>query len=60
VIAVAEERGGLAGIVLTHAHLDHSESVPLLRAVRRLRRRGPGAVSSGPFRSPRSPGSNRM
>jgi glyoxylase-like metal-dependent hydrolase (beta-lactamase superfamily II) len=30
--AAAEERGGVAGIVLTHNHLDHSESVPVLRA----------------------------
>jgi glyoxylase-like metal-dependent hydrolase (beta-lactamase superfamily II) len=34
VTRVVEEigrRGGLAGIVLTHAHLDHAESVPALR-----------------------------
>ncbi len=31
VAAAVEERGGIEGIVLTHAHLDHSESVPLLR-----------------------------
>ena len=30
--AAAAERGGVAGIVLTHNHLDHSESVPALRA----------------------------
>lgn len=30
--ATAAERGGVAGIVLTHNHLDHSESVPALRA----------------------------
>ena len=31
VIAAAEAHGGLAGIALTHAHLDHAESVPALR-----------------------------
>lgn len=30
--AAAAARGGVAGIVLTHNHLDHSESVPALRA----------------------------
>jgi glyoxylase-like metal-dependent hydrolase (beta-lactamase superfamily II) len=29
--AAAAARGGVAGIVLTHNHLDHSESVPALR-----------------------------
>jgi glyoxylase-like metal-dependent hydrolase (beta-lactamase superfamily II) len=28
--AVAEARGGLAGVLLTHSHLDHSEAVPML------------------------------
>src|SRR5687767_721519 len=28
---VAQERGGIAGIVLTHNHLDHSQAVPELR-----------------------------
>lgn len=28
----AAERGGIAGIVLTHNHLDHSQSAPELRA----------------------------
>lgn len=31
VIAEAERRGGVAGIALTHAHLDHAEAVPQLR-----------------------------
>jgi glyoxylase-like metal-dependent hydrolase (beta-lactamase superfamily II) len=31
VIAEAERRGGVAGIALTHAHLDHAEAVPELR-----------------------------
>ncbi len=52
VIAVAEERGGLAGIVLTHAHLDHSESVPLLRErFGASVAAGRGAVG-GPFQEP--------
>lgn len=31
VIAAAEARGGIAGIALTHSHLDHAEAVPRLR-----------------------------
>jgi len=31
VVTAAEQRGGLAGIALTHAHLDHAEAVPALR-----------------------------
>jgi glyoxylase-like metal-dependent hydrolase (beta-lactamase superfamily II) len=31
VVEAAEQRGGLAGIALTHAHLDHAEAAPLLR-----------------------------
>jgi glyoxylase-like metal-dependent hydrolase (beta-lactamase superfamily II) len=31
-VAEIEERGGLAGIVLTHDHSDHSDAVPALRA----------------------------
>jgi glyoxylase-like metal-dependent hydrolase (beta-lactamase superfamily II) len=31
VARAAEERGGIAGIALTHSHLDHSESAPQLR-----------------------------
>jgi glyoxylase-like metal-dependent hydrolase (beta-lactamase superfamily II) len=30
--AAAEARGGIAGVLLTHSHLDHSEAVPLLGA----------------------------
>jgi glyoxylase-like metal-dependent hydrolase (beta-lactamase superfamily II) len=53
VIVAAEERGGLAGIVLTHAHLDHSESVPLLRErFGASVAAGRGEVSSGPFQEP--------
>jgi glyoxylase-like metal-dependent hydrolase (beta-lactamase superfamily II) len=31
-VAEIEQRGGLAGIVLTHDHSDHSDAVPALRA----------------------------
>jgi glyoxylase-like metal-dependent hydrolase (beta-lactamase superfamily II) len=31
VSGAAEQRGGVAGIVLTHSHLDHAEAVPALR-----------------------------
>ena len=30
--AVAEDRGGIAGVLLTHSHADHSAGVPLLGA----------------------------
>jgi glyoxylase-like metal-dependent hydrolase (beta-lactamase superfamily II) len=30
--SVAEERGGIAGVVLTHSHADHSAAVPMLHA----------------------------
>lgn len=53
VAAAAEERGGLAGIVLTHSHLDHSESVPLLRErFGVLVAAFAGDVSTGPFGEP--------
>ena len=31
VVEEAERRGGVAGIALTHAHIDHAEAVPELR-----------------------------
>jgi glyoxylase-like metal-dependent hydrolase (beta-lactamase superfamily II) len=39
----AQERGGIAGIVLTHNHLDHSEAAPELRE----RSGAPVALSAG-------------
>ena len=44
--AAAEQRGGIAGIVLTHNHLDHSEAVPALRA----RAGAPLAAGAAPAR----------
>jgi glyoxylase-like metal-dependent hydrolase (beta-lactamase superfamily II) len=41
-----QARGGIAGIVLTHNHLDHSQSVPALRA----RSGAPVAVGVSPSR----------
>ena len=43
VVAEAERRGGVAGIALTHAHLDHAAAVPELR--RAVRGAGGGAAS---------------
>ena len=46
----AQERGGIAGIVLTHNHLDHSQAVP------RLRERSGAPVAAGTA-DPRTEGS---
>jgi glyoxylase-like metal-dependent hydrolase (beta-lactamase superfamily II) len=32
ILSAAQERGGIAGILLTHSHADHSEAVPFLDA----------------------------
>lgn len=45
--SAAQERGGIAGIVLTHNHLDHSEAVPVLRE----RSGAPVAAGTAPARS---------
>lgn len=57
VVAAVEARGGLAGIVLTHAHLDHSESVPLLRErFGATVAAGMREARGGPFEEPSLPG----
>ena len=45
--SAAQARGGIAGIVLTHNHLDHSEAVPMLRA----RSGAPVAAGTAPART---------
>ena len=45
--AAAQESGGIAGIALTHNHLDHSEAVPVLRE----RSGAPVAAGTAPARS---------
>jgi glyoxylase-like metal-dependent hydrolase (beta-lactamase superfamily II) len=49
VLAAAERRGGVAGIVLTHRHLDHAGGVTFLRE------RGQAPLAAGP-QPPREPG----
>src|SRR5215212_907267 len=44
---VAEERGGLSGILLTHSHADHAAAVPLL---------GPPVLDPGPLQVVPTPG----
>ncbi len=49
VLEAAERRGGIAGIALTHRHLDHAEGVPFLRE------RSSAPVAAGPM-PPSEPG----
>jgi glyoxylase-like metal-dependent hydrolase (beta-lactamase superfamily II) len=49
VLEAAERRGGIAGIALTHRHLDHAEGVPFLRE------RSGAQVAAGPM-PPSEPG----
>ena len=66
---VAEERGGIAGILLTHSHRDHTEAVPLLdgpvlagqvgsgdELTNATPTRPPAAGEVGPFRVLPTPG----
>jgi glyoxylase-like metal-dependent hydrolase (beta-lactamase superfamily II) len=51
--AAAQERGGIAGIVLTHNHLDHSQSAPGLRARSGAQvATGAGRSGGGSFQEP--------
>jgi glyoxylase-like metal-dependent hydrolase (beta-lactamase superfamily II) len=49
VLEAADRRGGIAGIALTHRHLDHAEGVPFLRE------RSGAPVAAGPL-PPAEPG----
>ena len=56
----AQERGGIAGIVLTHNHLDHSQAVPeLRRPLGSAGRRADRAPRREGSRSRRCPASSR-
>jgi len=44
----AEARGGIAGVLLTHSHADHTSAVPLLGAPLRFGQVGSGDELSGP------------
>jgi glyoxylase-like metal-dependent hydrolase (beta-lactamase superfamily II) len=53
----AQERGGIAGIVLTHSHLDHSQAAPELRERSGAPvAAGSGAPAHGGFEEPGLPG----
>jgi glyoxylase-like metal-dependent hydrolase (beta-lactamase superfamily II) len=45
--AVAEDRGGIAGVLLTHSHADHSAGVPMLGAPLLFGEVGAGDETSG-------------
>jgi glyoxylase-like metal-dependent hydrolase (beta-lactamase superfamily II) len=53
IVAEAERRGGLAGILLTHSHGDHSDAVPMLDAPLIW---GEDATDPGPFTALPTPG----
>jgi len=53
IVAEAERRGGLAGILLTHSHGDHSDAVPMLDAPLIW---GGDATDPGPFTALPTPG----
>jgi glyoxylase-like metal-dependent hydrolase (beta-lactamase superfamily II) len=52
----AQERGGIAGIVLTHNHLDHSQAVPELRDRSGAPVAARIAAAQGGFEEPSLPG----
>jgi glyoxylase-like metal-dependent hydrolase (beta-lactamase superfamily II) len=55
-----EARGGIAGVLLTHSHDDHSEGAPLLGEPilwpTERPREGPGPLTIGPFEAVATPG----
>src|SRR5688572_11171879 len=51
-----QERGGIAGIVLTHNHLDHSQAVPDLRSRSEAPVAARIAAAQGGFEEPSLPG----
>ena len=53
IVAEAGRRGGIGGILLTHAHGDHSDAVPLLDAPLMW---GDGAADPGPLTALDTPG----
>jgi glyoxylase-like metal-dependent hydrolase (beta-lactamase superfamily II) len=56
--ATAEDRGGIAGVLLTHSHADHSAAVPMLGAPLLFGKVGAGDEASGePGAERRSAGS---
>ncbi len=57
--AAAEDRGGIAGVLLTHSHADHSAAVPVLGAPLLFGKVGGGDETSGePGAERRSAGSD--
>jgi glyoxylase-like metal-dependent hydrolase (beta-lactamase superfamily II) len=51
--AAAEDRGGIAGVLLTHSHADHSAAVPMLGAPLLFGKVGAGDEASGEPRAER-------
>jgi glyoxylase-like metal-dependent hydrolase (beta-lactamase superfamily II) len=56
IVAEAERRGGIGGVLLTHSHGDHSDAVPMLDAPLVW---GEGAADAGPFEALPTPGHAR-
>ena len=53
--AAAEDRGGIAGVLLTHSHADHSAAVPILGAPLLFGEVGAGDETSGEPGAERDP-----
>ncbi len=56
IAAEGKRRGGVAGVLLTHSHGDHSDAVPILGAPLMW---GGGAADAGPFTALPTPGHAR-